>query len=167
MTIQVYDGFCFHQYAAHCMKTKQYLRQPLLCVLLNSLYVSEDFNGFEMLRAEKINLHFMCLMPRRIIFLSDQVPWLKLLKTEMLYLCSISFVFWVYEIFFVSGSIFSTSPPAFFCCIPHDVSNSAHLLTASSNHRQLFYTTLSCRIQTPGWLLGLVMEFPPLFFTQP
>ena len=27
--------------------------------------------------------------------------------------------------------------------------------------------TLSCRIQTPGLLLGLVMEFPPLFFTKP
>ena len=28
-------------------------------------------------------------------------------------------------------------------------------------------STLSCRIQTPGLLLGLVMEFPPLFFTKP
>ena len=27
--------------------------------------------------------------------------------------------------------------------------------------------TLSCRIQPPGLLLGLVMEFPPLFFTKP
>ena len=75
------------------------------------------------------NLYSTCLMPRRIIFLIDQVPWLKLLKTETLCLCSIFFVYWLYEIFFVSGRIyFSTSPPAFFCCIPHDVSNSAHLL---------------------------------------
>ena len=27
--------------------------------------------------------------------------------------------------------------------------------------------TLSCRIQTPGLLLGLVMEFPPLFLLSP